>query len=401
MSPDHRRRGRRAGFVLLVLAVAWVPAACVGETGSSAPPAATAPSTTTALSTTSTTVATDVPGALIEAEELDDPAGAAEAWRIRYRSTSVEGEPVEVTGIVGRPRRAAPAGGYPVLAWAHGTVGVADECAPSLAGAGGLGTVQAFLDAGFVVAATDYEGLGGPGVHPYLVAESEGRGVLDAARAAAEVVGDVSASVVVMGHSQGGHAALAAAEIAGRWAPELEVTGTIAVAPVGDLERLISIGFANRDAFGFGALIVAGWSDAYSDLDAADVLTPAGRAVARLATTACVFDVFEAAPERSIDELVDTPPQELPAWERRIRDNTIHPDRIGGPVLVVQGTDDTLISSELTDDLVRSLCAAGVPVRYATYEGEGHGSVVTAAANDMVTWALDRLARRRPVPTCD
>ena len=363
------------------------------------------PASSSASSAPSTTIAQGVPadidaGGLLDSERLDDPGPAAEAWRIRYRSVSVEGRPVEVTGMVARPASSPPPGGYPILAWAHGTTGVADDCAPSRWGAEVLRTVQPFLEAGFVVAATDYEGLGTPGVHPYLVSISEGRSVLDSARAAREVVDDVSERVVVMGHSQGGHAALATAEIAGDWSPELELAGTISVAPAADLVNVVPIGLLHADAFGFGALIVAGWADAYSDLEAADVLTDAGLEVVDVAEQKCVVDVFEAVGGRPIDAFVRRTPSELPEWRRRIEENTIHPHRVAGPVLVVQGEDDILIPARLTEPLAHELCEAGVAVRYAAYPGEGHGSVLLAASDDMVTWARDRIAGETPVLTC-
>ena len=71
------------------------------------------------------------------------------------------------------------------------------------------------VNAGYLVAFSDYEGLGTPGRHPYLVGESEGRSVLDAAKAAAQLPGaDAGDQLAIWGHSQGGHAALWAAQLA-------------------------------------------------------------------------------------------------------------------------------------------------------------------------------------------
>ena len=389
---------RSAALFALVLLVA----SCGDDDAqrSSATTAASEATDTTSVQSSTTEAAPIDAGEVLEAERVDDPGPAAEAWRVRYRSVSVEGRPVEVSGMVARPAAPPPAGGYPVLAWAHGTTGVADDCAPSRWGSAILTTVQPFLDAGFVVAATDYEGLGTPGVHPYLVSVSEGRSVLDSVRAARHVIDGTSQQVVVMGHSQGGHAALATAEIADDWSPELELAGTISIAPAGDLVDIVPIGLLHADAFGFGALVVAGWSDAYSDLDATDVLTDAGLEIVEIAEQRCVGEVFDAVDGRPIDTFVRRPPSEIPEWRRRTEDNTIHPDEVTGPVLLVQGAEDFLIPSRLTEALASDLCDAGVAVRYAAYPGEGHGSVVIAAGADMVTWAEDRLAGETPVPTC-
>jgi hypothetical protein len=86
-----------------------------------------------------------------------------------------------VSGIVIVPPGPPPAGGWPIVAWAHPTTGVVPHCAPSLA----LFVFQQIagsrklLENGYAIAATDYPGLGTPGPHPYLVGESEARAVID------------------------------------------------------------------------------------------------------------------------------------------------------------------------------------------------------------------------------
>src|SRR5690606_3738569 len=109
-------------------------------------------------------------------------------------------------------------------------------------------------DAGFVVASSDYEGQGGPGRHPFLAGPSEGRSLLDAARAAGQLPDvEVDGRLVIAGYSQGGHAALWAREEAERWAPELELVGTLAGAPVTRLARMV----ADRGGTGPDAMIIA------------------------------------------------------------------------------------------------------------------------------------------------
>lgn len=390
--------GAALAAALLVLA------GCGGGSGDAAPDPTTMTTTPTiAAPGPSSTAAPDEgepPGTVLASERLDAPAIDGTVWRVRYRSTSVAGNPVEVTGIVARPSGDAPEGGHPVLAWAHGTSGVADECAPSAAGADGVLGLQVMLDAGYVVAATDYEGLGTPGVHPYLVSASEGRSVLDAARAAREVAG-ASEVVLALGVSQGGHAVLAASEIAGEWAPELDLVGTVAVAPAADLRVIVPATFRPSPVFGFAALLAAGWADAYEELSEDDVLGPSGLEVAEAAREgSCINEVFAAAGRADQDQLVSVPPHELPEWSRRIEENTIRPDRVAGPVLLVQGTADVVVPQQLTDQLASAFCAAGVEVRYATYDGADHGSAVIAAFSDIRQWGEDRLAGRPTDTTC-
>ncbi len=143
-----------------------------------------------------------------------------------YSSTSIAGKPVPVSGTVSVPKGKAPKGGWPVVSWAHGTTGIADACAPSITGMPATydqPLMNKWLKAGFAVVRTDYEGLGTPGEHPFLIGESEGRSVLDMVVAARSLDKTIGKNMVVAGHSQGGHAALWAASLAKKWTPALKL----------------------------------------------------------------------------------------------------------------------------------------------------------------------------------
>ena len=121
------------------------------------------------------------PGTLVRQEPIDGaPLGAA-AYRVLYRSTGPDDKPILVSGIVIVPQGPPPPGGRPIVAWAHPTSGIVPRCAPSLAififqQIQGL---RSMVERGYVVAATDYPGLGTPGPHPYLVGVSEARAVIE------------------------------------------------------------------------------------------------------------------------------------------------------------------------------------------------------------------------------
>lgn len=131
------------------------------------------------------------PGSVICYEPLPGAPVDASAYRVLYRSTGLQGEPIAVSGVVIIPAGEAPPDGPPIVAWAHPTSGLIPRCAPSLA----IFLFQQIqgsremLERGYVIAATDYPGLGTPGPHPYLVGLSEGRAVLDSIRAARAIVG--------------------------------------------------------------------------------------------------------------------------------------------------------------------------------------------------------------------
>ena len=151
------------------------------------------------------------PGTLVRQEVIDGAPLGATAYRVLYRSTGLNDKPIVVSGVVIVPRGDPPPGGRPIVAWAHPTSGIVSRCAPSLAiflfqQIQGL---RSFVRDGYVVAATDYPGLGTVGPHPYLVGVSEARAVLDSVRVAGQLPGAGDGKkFVVWGHSQGGHASL-------------------------------------------------------------------------------------------------------------------------------------------------------------------------------------------------
>ncbi len=179
------------------------------------------------------------PGAVLRSEvvELTGPLAGASGWRILYRSTDAGGAPAVVSGMVLVPAGAPPEGGRPVVAWAHGTTGIADRCAPSATGNlfyddyGAEG--RRLLDQGFVVTATDYHGLGTPGVHTYHRSEELARATIDSVAAAHRLEGaaPLSPQWATVGHSEGGLAALAADERSPGALPELDYRGSVVAAP--------------------------------------------------------------------------------------------------------------------------------------------------------------------------
>ena len=152
------------------------------------------------------------PGAVLRVRpQIGGAPANAKAFRVIYRSTGINGEPIAVSGTIIYPDGPAPPEGRNVVAWAHYTTGVAQRCAPTLLPnlSGTIAGLEELLKRGYVVVATDYEGLGLPGVHAYLVGVSEAHSVLDSVRAARNLSNAHATNrFIVWGHSQGGHAAL-------------------------------------------------------------------------------------------------------------------------------------------------------------------------------------------------
>jgi hypothetical protein len=216
-----------------------------------------------------TAAAGEGPGSIINIWPLEGGApGNDNAFRIIYRSTGLNGQPIQVSGAIYLPSGPAPAGGRNVIAWAHPTTGVVEACAPSLMpdNAGMIWGLADMLAQGYVVVATDYPGLGTPGMHPYLIGISEGRAVLDSVRAARALPNSgASDRFAVWGHSQGGHAALYTGELAASYAPELKLVGVAAAAPATYLIELFDADKSSSTGKELTAMALYSWSKLYND----------------------------------------------------------------------------------------------------------------------------------------
>ncbi|MCU4492258.1 alpha/beta fold hydrolase [Acinetobacter guillouiae] len=184
----------------------------------------------------------------------DAPPNAADSVVMTYKMKGVKGSETLATSLIFTPKTAPPAGGWPIVAWAHGATGVADKCAPSenkltTEGVFGPGDptiknmIDSFLKEGYVVVAPNYEGLGEPSgneLHPFLNVRSEAYSITDAVVATKNWLGNkVSNKWAVIGHSQGGNAALGAAQYAAR--ANMDYKGTVAVAPASNLKLIDSL----------------------------------------------------------------------------------------------------------------------------------------------------------------
>jgi alpha-beta hydrolase superfamily lysophospholipase len=351
------------------------------------------------------------PGTIIRTEAVTPaPAGAA-AWRILYVSSDRRGDAIAVSGTVFAPDGPAPGGGRPVVAWAHPTTGVAARCAPSLepgAGADAVPGLDAMLAAGWVVTATDYPGLGTAGPHPYLVGDSEGRAVLDSLRAA-RALPDAGAGpdtpAAVWGHSQGGHAALFAGQLAPTYAADQHLAGVATAAPATDLTALLQHDIGGTAGNVLASMAMVSWSDVYAGegvrLD--QVVEPLAEPVARRVAERCIESRAQLAvdlPDAEVLRLRFTPapPWNVAGWDTLLTDNTPGTEPVTVPVLVNQGTADTVVWHDVTAAWVQARCAAGATVARRDYDGATHLDIATRSAPDAVAWIADRLAGR-PVAT--
>jgi pimeloyl-ACP methyl ester carboxylesterase len=317
---------------------------------------------------------------------------------VLYSSRTTQGAKDAISGSVSVPRGKPPKGGWPVITWAHGTTGVADVCAPSRDFAANPNVtgetyinddLNAWLRAGYAVVRTDYEGLGTPGKHPYLIGTSEGRSVLDIVQAARQLDPNISKRYLIAGHSQGGHAALFAAGLANSWVPGLKLRGTVAFAPASHLLEqapLITSVTTPSGLTALATLILDGASTQSSAIDVNALLSDRVLQFYPLLQSQCLSRLGQS------DELGGIPPSEL---ERSGADlSALNPVlaamnpavTTAAPILIPQGEADSTVLPVFTSKLKDELLALGDQVTYKTYPGTTHVGVVTAGEADALAF---------------
>ena len=337
-------------------------------------------------------------GTLIRYERLDD-VDHGRMYRIMYLSRSVSGKRIVVTGLAAVPT--GTGSGRVVLSWAHGTTGIADSCAPSKQSLGVLAEfLDVFLTRGWIVTATDYEGLGTPGRHPYLVGVSEGRSTLDAVRAAAALPSaHAGRRTLIWGHSQGGHAALFASELAPQWTPERRILGTVAGAPpshVPDVLHSLEDGYYR----GYIALATAGINAAYPDARLGQILTAKGQVLLGIVDRKCADDVRRTFSTVPMTDFLRTDPSSVASWRRALR--RVEPGRTAAPspLLIIHGEADEQIPLDTSRRLFDELCAKGQVVERRTYPDQTHAGVIIPSFLPMVSWMDDRVDGKRVTSAC-
>lgn len=342
-------------------------------------------------------------GTLIAADPVVETPAGTQAWRVRYWTTSDRGQPIEVTGMVIAPREALPAQPRPVIAWAHGSWGVAGKCSPSQSPnffAATPGLIES-IQRGYTVVASDYPGLGGEqgsGIpHPFLVGSSTAQSVLDAVRAAQAIPGAAAGRrFAVWGESQGGHAALWTGQLAQRYAPGLELLGVAAAAPPTDLTENLRAGKDPSVRAMFTAFTAHSWSQHFNVPLSTLGKRPTQGVITRLAQNNCI----ELGKKPKLGtmlgvlvlrrELKDVDVGVIQPWAGIAADNSPSARDYGVPFLIAQNPGDTLVAETVTKRFVRKLCRSGARLHYISIAGKGHET----SARDTITPTLDWIDAR-------
>ena len=350
-------------------------------------------------------------GTLIRSEPLTQADGTpvqvkgANAIRFLYTSTRPSGEVAVSGGMAFIPTSPAPAAGRPILAWAHGTVGQGDACAPSRSATPTkpIATwLPLALERGWAVIATDYTGLGTTGPNLYLVGEAEATDVVHSLQAAADLEGAaLSHDVVVMGHSQGGHSSLWTGEIAESVDPSIDLKGVAAIAPAAELVSIMEAQWQTPVAWLIGPEVIASWPVVDDKLND-EVLTAGGKAQATRLANECIGNALGAGLVNQLlgDRFFAQDPLLVPAWHDFAEEQTPAPLPASIPIYLGQSTADNVVLAWPNAALEKQWCASGSTISATWISNVSHLDTALVLGPDVIQWAAARFANKPAPSTC-
>lgn len=363
---------------------------------------------------------TTEPGTLIDQREISTAIRGARAWRIRYASLDTNGKPTESTGLVVLP---IGSGSHrPVMTWAHGTTGLGDAACPSAQPDPvreltvyfsieatqsidyGIPGLQGFIDDGWVVCATDYQGLGTPGMHQYIVNRTNARDAVNIVHAARRLDESVGSNIGCIGWSQGGGAAAAVAELDAADYGDLNLIGTVAMSPgVGSIAVASPAGPSSALAGGDAppdshvVMLLAGIAAAHPELKLSDVLTPLGVAI--------IEGAWDTQPVHHLNDtiarlfrlkgpILGIKPGVMDAWSRAIEAGSAAQRKPVCPILMcVDGFDDgTVVPVAWQRSYAQAITALGGEITTKDYPEDDHFSLPFSCIRDAQAWLTAHLA---------
>jgi pimeloyl-ACP methyl ester carboxylesterase len=321
------------------------------------------------------------------------PAGAR-ALRILYHSLSADGGDVATSGVVLIPAGDPPPGGWPVIAWAHGTTGVARMCAPSLQKdmAYGEEGLMPMVRAGFAVVATDYHGLGTVGPHQYVNKTAQARDVIYSIPAARAAVPALGRRWVAVGHSQGGLAAWSVAEMQASL-KDSDYLGAISVSGAADLKSILEqMGSPDSSAAYYLVYMAYAIHARSPDFERSQMLV--GNALKRYADTT-TKGCWNYAYASFLNDKGGTVLKR--GWEqseaaKQFKGNELGSSPIGGPLFVITGEADETVPYPLVKQTVKKACGNGVALTFRSYPGLDHDPTMDKSTPDQLAWIRDRFA---------
>lgn len=353
---------------------------------------------------------------LISQEPVPTSITGAVAYRIHYRSSDVQGKATESTGLVIAPT--TPGADRKVMSWAHGTTGMGDASCPSAqpdpareltlyfeSGSTtdidyGVPGLQKFIDEGWIVTATDYQGMGTPGTHQYTVNVTNALDAVNIVHAAREMNIAAGTKFGVVGWSQGGGTAAAAAELSPEAYGELELIGAVAMSP-GVPSVALKLPGLGATLAGTGTptspdahlfMILGAFPSAFPEtLSLDDVFTPLGQQMFEENWNTAPVHHFGDILTRNFHlkgAMIEVNKAKLPAWMEAFERGSAAQVKPVAPILVLIDGQDPNGPCPLPWQLgyIDAMKALGADITSSTYPHDDHFSLPQSSIDEARTW---------------
>ena len=341
-------------------------------------------------------------GELIRSETTDDYnlVHDGTATRILYRSRDASGRPTTASAVVVVPPGEVPAGGWPIVVWAHGTTGVARQCGPS-------GEVELeyysheLMTENFALVVVDYAGLSSEDTpHRYMDKATNALDIEGAVPAARSAVSNLSEKWVAIGHSQGGAAVWALGEHKAE-RPDPNYLGSIALAPAVGGPDLIEDNANNPHALFYPLYWAFATKAQFPDFDVSTMVTDeAMQAYQEITTNGCWYYAYAHAKNLEPGKVLKEGWQTQPAVREFMNSLQFGDRPVGGPLFIAVGREDYAVPEAIIESKAKAQCEAGGNILYRVYEGD-HDSMMETSFDDQMKWISDQFAGVAQTPGCE
>jgi dienelactone hydrolase len=329
------------------------------------------------------------------------------SWQMLYATSSATGAPSVVSATVLVPN-VASGGPAPraLVAYDPGATGMGDTCAPSRQMTDGTfvedGILADALARGWALVVMDYPGLGTPGDHTYLVNRALAYATLDGLRAALSIpeLGLSPATPIgVWGYSEGGSAAVAAAELAASYAPELNLVGVAAGGVSGDLLQNAKA-LEGQITFVPSVLMAIGYNAAYPELALDGFLNERGKRELAEVREKCIVDAMLQFAFGHISDYTVRSPFDDTTFRQRLHENRLGQYAPRFPVYLYHAENDEAVPLQIARALRDTYCAAGVSTSFKLLPGTDHLGGQAQGYPAAADWLAERFAALPAQSSC-
>nr|WP_083954618.1 lipase family protein [Proteus myxofaciens] len=348
-----------------------------------------------------------IPGKIVSNHSLDPKFGLSQTsnqYRITYTSKDgVNGKTIrEDSGAVYIPKGQVPEGGWPVVVWEHGTVGVATDCAPSLTPKNERSSLylNTWLSLGFAIVAPDYPGLGSPGLHHYMDGRAAAWSSLDMTKAALTQF-PLSNQFIFVGQSQGAHTAFSSLGYQPEYAPDVNILGAVLTGTPYFSEDLIDNFITEGESqegdrkLAYAMYIYLSAADKDPNLKIEDYFQTSAIPYVEKAKTLCIGPLGELIAENKMNASNSLKPKFKELIEQESATLYYKTLSVDKPIFIGIGLSDVHVLTRWQQAFAADILKAGTPVIIKEYPGIGHLDIYNVALRDSVPFVLDLMKKAK------